>query len=483
MVIGILRKNKEIYPEWLTITVVKNKAHDITHHIAIFNDITEKKKAEQDIHFLAHFDSLTRLPNRVLFNERMDHAIQQAKRSGRCIAVMFLDLDRFKSVNDSLGHEAGDELLIKVAEDLSRCIRDADTLARIGGDEFTVLLEAVDKDTVYKNCPIVAEKIIQKLSSSYHIKKTQVFIGVSIGIAIYPNDGESIAVLTQHADMAMYHAKDEGRNNFQFYSEQLNDVVQKRLTLEADLRIAIEQQQFFIHYQPQYNLLSKQLQGFEALIRWQHPRLGVLASGEFIPVAEETGLIIDIGKWVLETACHQLTLWQIMTPLALRMAVNISLKQLENEDFVSCVNAVLDTYNIQPKTLELEVTESMFLEDGSTTLAILKQLDQLGVKLSIDDFGTGYSNMSYLKKLPIDRIKIDRCFINDIPHDENDAAIVRIIIDIAKIFGIKVIAEGIETREQEAYLVEKGCDEGQGFLFNKPLSVSAINTLLEKPLS
>jgi len=472
------RKNGEVFHEWLTIIAIKNEGQDITHHIAIFSDITEKKRAEKDINFLAHYDPLTRLPNRVLFNERMEHAIQQAVRNKHSVAVMFLDLDRFKAVNDSLGHAAGDKLLIKVAEDITHCIREVDTLARVGGDEFIILLEAMDPQGVYKDCPIVADKIIQKLSSEYILSGSQAFIGVSIGISIFPHDGETIENLTQRADMAMYHAKDKGRNNFQFYSDQLNKVVQTRLRMEADLRIAIDQQQFFLQYQPQYNLATQEIDGFEALIRWQHPEMGLIAPDDFIAIAEETGLIVEIGQWVLDAACSQLVEWNKSTGLALRMAINVSLKQLEKEGFVECVKAVLERTGIPAELVELEVTESIFLEEGSVTLQILIQLHQLGVQISMDDFGTGYSNMSYLKKLPIDRIKIDRCFIMDIPYDESDAAIVCAIIDIARHFEIKVIAEGIEYQEQADYLLSKGCDEGQGYLFSKPLSSDMAGKLL-----
>lgn len=473
------RKNGEIYPEWLTIITVKNESQKISHYIAIFNDITEKKRAEKDIHFLAHFDPLTRLPNRTLFNERIEHAIQQATRKDQCVALMLLDLDRFKAVNDSLGHAAGDELLIKVAKDLSHILRNDDLVARIGGDEFVILLEAMNKQEIHKDCPIIAKKIIKALSTRYEIKDNPIFIGVSIGISIFPDDAKTIEVLMQRADMAMYHAKDKGRNNFQFYSNQLNDTIQKRLNMEADLRIAIEQQQFFLNYQPQYNLSTGEIEGFEALIRWQHPQLGLIKPDAFISIAEETGLIVDIGTWVLKTACRQLVIWQKLSGLPLRMAINVSLKQLERESFVDCVKATIKGTTISPETLELEVTESMFVEEGSFTLQILTQLDQLGVQISIDDFGTGYSNMSYLKKLPIDRIKIDQCFITDIPYDENDAAIACAIIDIAHRFNIKVIAEGIEFQQQADFLLGKGCTEGQGYLFSKPLYIEDVDALLK----
>lgn len=475
------RKNGEIYPEWLTIIAVNNERQEITHHIAIFSDISEKKRAEQDIHFLAHYDPLTKLPNRTLFYERVQHAIHQAQRNKSNLAILFLDLDKFKAVNDGLGHQAGDELLVQVAEDLKHCIRDVDTVARIGGDEFIILLEVTEKKDVYREGSVVAKKIIQTLSREYHLKDVPVFIGASIGVSIFPDDGKSIEMLTQRADMAMYHAKENGRNNFQFYSEKLNLIVQKRLQLEADLRVAIDQQQFFLDYQPQYNLASQQIEGFEALIRWQHPTLGLLPPDDFITIAEESGLILTIGKWVLETAAKQLLVWQKEFHHPLRMAINVSVKQLEREGFVEYIKELLLNLDLSAEDLELEVTESIFLEEGSLTLKILNQLDQLGIQLSMDDFGTGYSNMSYLKKLPIDRIKIDRCFVSDLPHDANDIAIVCAIIDIARHFKIKVIAEGIEYQEQADYLLSKGCDEGQGYLLNKPLSINDASLLLNKP--
>lgn len=471
------RKNGEIYPEWLTIIVLKDDEDKVSHHIAIFSDISEKKRAEQDIHFLAHFDALTRLPNRTLFYERAEHAMNQAIRNNCCVAILFLDLDRFKAVNDSLGHDAGDELLVQVAEDLNACVRDVDLVARIGGDEFTIILEGMDQQGAYKYCPIVAEKIIKSLSKEYKVKDSLVFIGVSIGVSLFPGDGESIETLMQHADMAMYHAKDNGRNNIQFYSAKLNEIVQNRLSLEADLRIAVEQQQLFLNYQPQYNLATQKIEGFEALIRWQHPQKGLIPPDEFISIAEECGLIIEIGQWVLEAASNQLMLWQQKFDDSLRMAINVSVKQLEREGLVESVISVLEQTKIPSNTLEIEVTESIFLEEGSITQQLLGQLDQQGVQLSMDDFGTGYSNMSYLKKLPIDRIKIDRCFVSDIPGDEDDAAIACAIIDIARHFGIKVIAEGIEHQEQADYLLSKGCDEGQGYLFSKPLSADDVEKM------
>ena len=471
------RKNGQVYPEWLTIIALKNSDDALTHHIAIFRDITEKKRAEQDIHFLAHFDALTRLPNRALFYQRAESAMQQ---TNHCVAILFLDLDRFKAVNDALGHDAGDQLLVAIANDLKSAVRDIDLVARIGGDEFTIILEGLSPNSVYKDAKKVADKIIHLLSSEYLIKNSQVFIGVSIGISIYPQDTKNLDSMLQYADMAMYHAKEEGRNNAQFYTQKLSEIVQNKLKLEADLRLALDQNQLFLHYQPQYNLATQKIEGFEALVRWNHPSKGLVQPDEFISIAEESGLILDIGEWVLKTACLQLKKWHQQFSPALRMAVNVSVKQLERKGFIEHVIMILEQSAINPSALEIEVTESIFLEEDSITHKLLGQLDQLGVQISMDDFGTGYSNMAYLKKLPIDRIKIDRCFIADILDDESDAAITCAIIDIARHFQIKVIAEGIEHQNQADYLLSKGCDEGQGYLFSKPVTVTDIEIKLNQ---
>ncbi|NOR79318.1 MAG: EAL domain-containing protein, partial [Methyloprofundus sp.] len=472
------RKNGEVYPERLTIIAIKNEQNQLTHHIAIFNDISQQKKAEQHIHFLAHYDPLTHLPNRSLFNERLQHAILKSQRSHKSIALLFIDLDRFKEINDSFGHKAGDQLLIQVANDIKSCIRDTDNTARLGGDEFLITMEELTHNELIVNAPLVATKILTALAHKYTLEMTQAYIGASIGIAIYPEDATTAATLLQAADMAMYHAKEQGKNNYQFYSTQLNEKAKRRAYIERELRLALSRNQLLLHYQPQYNIISKKVESFEALLRWQHPDLGLIQPDEFIPIAEESGLIIKIGLWVLKTAVKQLLVWQKDINPTLLMAINVSVKQLESDNLSQSVQSILEITHLHPKFLELEVTENISIDDDSMTLANLHKLDSLGVQLSMDDFGTGYSNMSYLKKLPIGRIKIDRCFISDIPQDSNDEAIACAIIAMAESFNYNVIAEGIETKEQEEFLLNNGCHTGQGFLFSKPIAAEAATQLL-----
>ena len=472
------RKNGEVYPERLTIIAIKNEQNQLTHHIAIFNDISQQKKAEQHIHFLAHYDPLTHLPNRSLFNERLQHAILKSQRSHKSIALLFIDLDRFKEINDSFGHKAGDQLLIQVANDIKSCIRDTDNTARLGGDEFLITMEELTHNELIVNAPLVATKILTALAHKYTLEMTQAYIGASIGIAIYPEDATTAATLLQAADMAMYHAKEQGKNNYQFYSTQLNEKAKRRAYIERELRLALSRNQLLLHYQPQYNIISKKVESFEALLRWQHPELGLIHPDEFIPIAEESGLIIKIGLWVLKTAVKQLLVWQKDINPTLLMAINVSVKQLESDNLSQSVQSILEITHLRPKFLELEVTENISIDDDSMTLANLHKLDSLGVQLSMDDFGTGYSNMSYLKKLPIGRIKIDRCFISDIPQDSNDEAIACAIIAMAESFNYNVIAEGIETKEQEEFLLNNGCHTGQGFLFSKPIAAEAATQLL-----
>lgn len=472
------RKDGKVFPEWLVMMSVENDRGELTHHIGVFNDLTEKKKAEKDIKFLANYDSITGLSNRNMFNKTAEHALNQGRRNNLCVAMLFLSLGRFKAVNDTLGHEGGNKLLSLVAEDLKACVRDVDTVARVGGDEFAILLDGMPKHNVYNICPDIIENIISQLGSQYLINDTKVFIDVYIGVSVFPDDADSVETLFKHADMAMHHGKNKPHEDFAFYSKKLNKHVQKRLHLEMELRDALGHGQLSLHYQPQYNLDSGQIEGFEALLRWHHPELGFVPPDEFISIAEEAGLIIDIGKWVLETACRQLAIWQKRTSVPLRIAVNVSLKQLEREGFVEHVQQVLEKMELPAVMLEIEVTESMFLDEDSFSLKLLHRLNDIGVQISMDDFGTGYSNMAYLKKLPINRIKIDRCFVSDIPEDRDDAAIVCAIIDIARHFGIKVIAEGIETQQQADYLLSQGCDEGQGYLFARPLPVEEIDKLL-----
>lgn len=473
------RKNGKTYPERLTIIVVKNEQNQLTHYIAIFNDLSKQKKDEQHIHFLAHYDPLTQLANRSLFTERLQQAILKSQRNHRSIALLFIDLDRFKEINDNFGHKTGDLLLIKVADDIKRCIRGSDSAARIGGDEFIITLEGLTHGELTISAPAVASKILTALSHQYTLEMVHAYISASIGIAIYPEDAMTADTLLQCADMAMYHAKEQGKNNYQFYSEKLNEKAKRRAFIERELRLALSRNQLFLHYQPQYNIISKKIESFEALLRWQHPELGLLPPDEFITIAEESGLIIEIGLWVLQTAVRQLIIWQRNFNPELSMAVNVSVKQLERDELYESVKSLLKLTQLRPEYLELEITENISVDDGSVTLATLHKLYKLGIQLSMDDFGTGYSNMSYLKKLPIKRIKIDRCFISDIPQDSNDAAIAQAIIAMAQSFNFNVIAEGVETIDQEEFLLANACYSGQGFLFSKPISAEEATKLLE----
>jgi len=480
------RKSNEIYLEHLKIIVIKNAQEKITHYMAIFNDLSEQREAEKHINFLAHYDPLTKLANRTLFSGQLQHAIDKSQRNNSGLSLLFIDLDYFKKVNDTLGHKAGDQLLIQVANDIKNCLRKSDHAARIGGDEFVVLLEDIPTEDISSNTAIVAEKIIHFLSQKYTLGDNTAHIGASIGIANYPADIPShtddiASSLLQSADMAMYHAKAEGKNNFQFYSKELNKKARHKARLEKDLTVAIQQKQLYLHYQPQYNLITQSIESFEALLRWEHPELGFISPDEFISIAEESDLIIEIGLWVLESAVEQLLIWQKTITPNLFMAVNISVKQLEDNQLIDCLTDLLNKTQIPAPYIELEITENISIDEHSNTLSSLHKLYDLGVQLSMDDFGTGYSNMSYLKKLPINRIKIDRCFITGIPQDNSDQAITQAIISIARHFNFNVIAEGIETKEQEEFLLSQGCFSGQGFLFSRPISAEkATQLLLEK---
>ncbi|NOQ65551.1 MAG: EAL domain-containing protein [Methyloprofundus sp.] len=472
------RKNGEIYPEFLRVIAIKDPQNRLTHHIAIFNDLSGQKATEQHIHFLAHFDPLTDLANRSLFTDQLKKSILKGRKNQNSIALLFIDLDRFKEINENFGHKVGDQLLVQVANDIKHCVRETDSVARFGGDEFIVTIEEPTYDELVLNAPIIAEKILSTLSQQYHLGTAHAYISASIGIAIFPEDAPTAESLLQRADLAMHHAKEKGKNNYQFYSEALNVKAKRRAYIERELRLALSRNQLEVYYQPQYNILSKQIKSFEALLRWQHPELGFVPPEEFIAIAEESGLIVNIGLWVLETAVKQLVIWQKELYSELFIAINISVKQLETDELSQLVKSLLERTLLHPEYLELEVTENISIEDDSITLANLYKLNKLGVQLSMDDFGTGYSNMTYLKKLPIERLKIDRYFISDIPHDTNNVAIAQAIIVMAHSLGFSVIAEGVETLEQEEFLLNNGCYMGQGFLFSKPVPTQKATDLL-----
>lgn len=460
------RKDNSTYPKWLAITVVRNEANKITNYIASFTDITQQKHAAQKIEHLAHHDHLTNLPNRFSLTERLSQALEQAKRNNCHLAVMFIDLDRFKNINDSLGHHIGDILLFHVAARLLESVRSADIVARLGGDEFVVVLPQIQAGI---SAAHIADKIRKNLSEPYTIDGNDLHITPSIGISVFPHDGETIAELMKNADIAMYHAKSRGRNNYQFFKHEMNAKAHERLVLEGDLRLAIERDEFLLYYQPQIDVATGKAIGVEALIRWQHPQRGLVAPDTFIPIAEETGLILPIGDIVLRMACRQLTAWLSQGIAPLRMAVNLSARQFKQGNLPDRAAQIISETGVDPHLLELEITESAAMENPKETIAHLDRLKAMGIGLAIDDFGTGYSSLSYLKLFPVNRLKIDRSFVKDIETDSNDAAIAAATIALAHTLGKEVVAEGVETEAQLAFLQYQQCDMVQGYFFSRPL--------------
>jgi diguanylate cyclase (GGDEF)-like protein len=428
------------------------------------------------VEYLAYHDGLTALPNRGLFNKLLSQAISQARRYHRKLAVAFIDLDRFKQINDTLGHEAGDELLKEVANRLKACVRDSDTVARLGGDEFVVLLTELSDE---QYAAAVAQKIITSVAKPFTLLGQEFRVTASIGISSYPKDGPDEQTLTKNADIAMYQAKEDGKNNFQFYSEQLNANSLERLTLESSLRHALERNEFQLYYQSKRDIATGQITGMEALLRWQHPDLGIVAPMQFIPVAEETGLIVPIGRWVLHTACLQNVTWQKHGLPRLKIAVNLTARQFSDEHLLRDIAAVLKSSGMEASLLELEIHESLLIQDIEKTLRILTDLKSMGVKIAIDDFGTGYSSLATLQRFPLDTIKIDRSYIRDIAIRGEDRNLTEAIIAMGKSLSLTVVAQGVETKEQADFLRQHACDEFQGFYFNKPMSADQFTELLQ----
>jgi diguanylate cyclase (GGDEF)-like protein len=458
--------------------------------LAIVRDITERKKSEDQIFNLAYFDELTALPNRQLFGQSLERTIEKAKRDDEQFAVLFVDLDRFKRINDTLGHSVGDELLKEVALRLKSCTRSTDSvsriespeqsevqLARLGGDEFVIQLYGIESEDAVAT---VAARIISVLTPPFTCEGHQFVVTPSIGIAMYPQDGVTAEELLMNADSAMYRAKFAGRNNFQFFSETMRSKSLHRLDLENEIRKALEADQFELYYQPKADAESWTLVGAEALLRWHHPERGVIAPAEFIPVAEETGLIVPIGQWVLQQACKQAKLWTESPFGDIAVAVNISSHQFQSDSLIDDVLGAALKAGIEPASLELEITESVLLQDADNTLVALNTLKRAGISLSVDDFGTGYSSLSYLKRFPIDTLKIDRSFVKDIHVDQDDAAICAAILAMAQQLGLNVVAEGVETKEQLEFLRHHGCNQIQGFLCSKPLSADQFAVLLRE---
>jgi diguanylate cyclase (GGDEF)-like protein/PAS domain S-box-containing protein len=461
------RRSGEIYPQLLTISVVTDEHDQASGYIGVFADISQIKESEQKLDFLAHHDPLTRLPNRLLFNARLQHAIQHARRGGYPLAVLFIDIDHFKVINDAHGHVFGDEVLREVGGRLAANVRAEDTVARIGGDEFIVLLERL---TSAEHAGVVVEKIRRAFVEPVSVAGCEQYLTLSLGVSIYPRDAEEPEKLIRNADTAMYKAKDEGRDSCRFYTSRYTELAQERSEIDNALHGALDRDELFLHYQPQLDMQRGTVTGVEVLVRWQHRERGMIPPGVFIPIAEESGQIRRIGRWVLATACQQAKDWLDRQIEFGRLAVNIAGPQLRAGDLHRVVEDLLGTTGLPPDRLELEVTESFVMGRSERRFSDLERLKHLGVHLAIDDFGTGYSSLSYLKRLPIDRLKIDQSFVRDLPADQEDAAIADAIVALGHSLGLEVIAEGVETDAQRRFLLDHGCSLGQGYLFGKPMS-------------
>ena len=471
------RKSGETYQEWLTLTIVKNHEGRIINYVGVFADITEIKQSQNRLNELVNHDALTGLPNRRLLNELLEQAIKRAEREEHEIALLFVDLDRFKAINDTLGHQVGDKLLYEVSRRISRAMRESDVVARLGGDEFLVVMDLLGDP---EDAAVVAQKIIHALQIEFIIDGREIFIGASVGISIFPKDGSDVDSLIKAADIAMYQVKSMGKNNHCFYSDDLSKVAVERFTMENHLRRALERGQFEVYYQPQISLVSGKILGAEALIRWNHPELGLVSPARFIPMAEETGLIVQIGEWVLRQAALQAMQWVADGFEIQWVSVNVSGVQVMRSNFADTVYGILVETDCAPDMIELEITESTIMHNTEYVIDTFDRIKNLGVRLAIDDFGTGYSSLSHLKRLPLDKLKIDQSFVRDLPDDLDDAAIANAINAMARSLGFSVIAEGVETIEQANFLKNMGCEEAQGYLYSRPVPAQAFSALLKE---
>ena len=464
---------------WISISgePVFDPSGAFTGYRGVGKDITERKHDEERIQFLANHDALTSLPNRAMFSEVLNLAIENARRYKRNFAVLFIDLDRFKNINDTLGHEAGDKLLQEMGARLTQTVRASDVVARLGGDEFVVLVQEVSEA---KQVAAVARKVLSTLVKPMVIQRQECRVTASIGICMFPSEAQDDQALMKNADIAMYRAKEDGKNNYKFYSEEMNIHSFERLAMETSLRRGLERNEFFLHYQAKLDLHTGQITGVEALVRWQHPEMGMVPPGQFIPLAEETGLIVPIGKWVLVTACAQNVAWQREGLPPLQMAVNLSARQFADEDLVKDIAATLESSGMKPELLELELTEDYVIQNAERAGKVLAEIKKMGVRLAIDDFGVGYSSLTHLKRFPIDTLKVDRSFIRDLPQNAEDKALTEAIIAMGKSLNLTIVAEGVETQEQQTFLRDRACDEMQGFFFSKPIPSGEFAELLRK---
>lgn len=454
---------------------IHDRYGQITGAVMVFHDVSAARATTLSMSYLAHHDSLTDLPNRVLLNDRLTEALSLAHRYQRQLAILFLDVDRFKHINDSLGHMIGDRLLQSIAQRLLGCVRDSDTVSRQGGDEFVILLSEVARAW---DATVCADKILDALRAPHTIDQHEVHITASIGIVTYPDDGSDADTLMKHADFAMYHAKESGRDNRQFFKRDLNTRALERQTLENGLRHALQRNEFSLHYQPKLNLQTGKIVGVEALIRWIHPEFGPVSPADFIPIAEESGLIVPIGRWVLAEACHQAQAWQDIGLAPIRIGINISAVELRADDFVEFMSQIITATGLKPRFLELELTETFLMQDSTSTSAVLHALRAIGLHLALDDFGTGYSSLNHLKRFPIDTLKIDRSFVHGIATNSDDASIVAAVISMGSHLHMRVIAEGVETLEQLAFLQDHECPFGQGYYFSRPVAARECTQLL-----
>lgn len=471
------RKDGHIYPELLTISSILDDTGETTHYVAVFMDITAINDVVTQLDHLAHHHPLTQLPNRRLLHARLNHSMQRAIRDQQQGAAIYIDLDNFKNINDSLGHAAGDEVLKDVAARLQEYTRKIDTVAHLGGDEFVIVLDQVR--TVH-DVVTWCKKVLIRLNEPYNVDSYELFVSASLGIALFPDDGASADEVLKNADTAMFKAKEKGKNSYHIYSPELTDAAIERVVLESHLRHAIEKNELILHYQPQVQLPSGEVIGSEALVRWQHPTLGLIAPDRFIPLSEETGLIVPIGEWVLRTACQQWVAWHNKGLNLRRIAVNLSGRQIQKKELPAMVKRILEETGCPAEVLELEITESFLMQHPQQSITVLQKIKELGVELSIDDFGTGHSSLNYLKRFPVNRLKIDRSFVADVPHDEEDNALVKAIIAIGNSLKLNVIAEGIETLDQSNFLTQNGCHEGQGYLYSRPVDANQFELILKK---
>jgi diguanylate cyclase (GGDEF)-like protein/PAS domain S-box-containing protein len=472
----IRRDGTEVAIEDSAAPIHDRRGH-VTGAVMVFRDVSMTRALSLKMAHLAQHDSLTDLPNRILLNDRLTQALALAHRKEQRLALLFLDLDRFKSINDSLGHAIGDRLLQSVAERLLGCVRSSDTVSRHGGDEFVILLPEV---TQARDAAVTAEKILLAVSTPHRIDRQDLHLAASIGIVTYPDDGADAEALLKHADLAMYRAKDAGRNTYRFFDSGTNGHTADRHSLESGLHRAIERQELMLHYQPILSLDSGRLISVEALVRWRHPERGLVSPAQFVPIAEESGFIAAIGRWVLHEACRQSQAWRAAGLPPMRVAMNISTVELRGDGFVESIGGILDEHGLVPGDLELELTETFLMHDSNSTAAVLQSLSDLGVRIALDDFGTGYSSLSHLKRFPIDTLKIDQSFVRHLATDADDASIVSAVIGMGRGLQIRVVAEGVETREQLAFLRKQGCPEGQGYYFSRPMCADEFSQLLSR---